>query len=256
MNDETAEERARRESRRLQFDGVAEIYHRVRRGYSARLLDEMVATARVAAGDPVLEVGCGTGQLTRQLQPFGFDLTAIDIGPTMVVLASRHLDAAAVAFEVTSYEAFDAEPESYALIVSGTAFHWVDPVIGFEKAARLLRRGGWLSLLYTGERYDEPFASKLADLWQYWPGTKAAPVVTAMEDSGFFGELIEARDEERLTLPVEQVLGVEMTRATYLSYEPARQAEFEERLRGLLDGRTSVGLTQETALHMACVRRP
>ena len=79
-------------------------------------------------------------------------------------------------------------------------------------------------------------------------------MVTALEDSGFFGELVEARDDEPLTLPVEQVIGVELTRATYLSYEPARQAEFAARLGALLKGQTTVSLTQETALHMARVR--
>lgn len=236
MTAETEEERARREWRRLQFDRIAETYDRVRRGYSARLVDMMVATAAAGAGDRVLEVGCGTGQLTRQLEPLVFELTAIDIGAEMVALASHHLDGTPVTFGVTSFEAFEADPDSFALVVSGTAFHWVDPVIGFEKAATLLRPGGWLALLYTGERYDEPFGSQLADLWEYWPSTKAAPVVTAFQDSGLFGELVEARDDEPLTLPVEQVIGVELTRATYLSYEPAKQAEFAGRLRALLTG--------------------
>jgi ubiquinone/menaquinone biosynthesis C-methylase UbiE len=62
---------------------------------------------------------------------------------------------AALSFQVSSFEDFAAADASFDLIVSGTAFHWVDPEAMFCKPARLLRPGGWLALLETGERYDD-----------------------------------------------------------------------------------------------------
>jgi trans-aconitate methyltransferase len=58
-------------------------------------------------------------------------------------------------FQVASFEDF-ADSGPVDLIVSATAFHWVDPSVGPARAARLLRPGGWLALLITGERYLEP----------------------------------------------------------------------------------------------------
>lgn len=90
----------------------------------------------------VLEVGCGTGQLTERLAGFGFSLTAIDIGPSMIATARRRLDGSAVSFQVASFEDFAAADACFDLIVSGTAFHRVDPEVKFCKSARLLRPGG------------------------------------------------------------------------------------------------------------------
>jgi ubiquinone/menaquinone biosynthesis C-methylase UbiE len=47
------------------------------------------AIAGIGPGADVLEVGCGTGQLTRQLAGRSLELTAIDIGPAMTAAARR-----------------------------------------------------------------------------------------------------------------------------------------------------------------------
>ena len=94
-----------------------------------------MTTAAVGPGSAVLEVGCGTGQLTESLARYGFRLTAIDIGPSMIAAARRRLDGPAVSFQVSSFEDFAAAEASFDLIISGTAFHWVDPEVKFRKPA-------------------------------------------------------------------------------------------------------------------------
>jgi len=69
------------------FDGVASRYDGARSSYPAELVDWMVATARLSQGAQVLEIGCGTGQLTSQLAARGFNVTAIDMGTAMIELA-------------------------------------------------------------------------------------------------------------------------------------------------------------------------
>jgi len=74
------------------FDGVAGLYQASRPGYPGQLVEFVAATAGLNAGSSVLEVGCGTGQLTERLAGFGFGLTAIDIGPSMIATARHRLD--------------------------------------------------------------------------------------------------------------------------------------------------------------------
>ena len=86
----------------------------------------------------MLEIGCGTGQLTRQLAGRGLNVTAIDIGGAMTEAARCNVADPMVRFQASSFEEFTGGGH-FDLIVSAAAFHWVDPGIGWAKAARLLR---------------------------------------------------------------------------------------------------------------------
>jgi ubiquinone/menaquinone biosynthesis C-methylase UbiE len=104
-------------------DGVAELYEAARLGYPRDIVEFVASTAGLGTGRAVLEVlevGCGTGQLTERLACFGFSLTAIDIGPSMIAAAWRRLDGPAISFQVASFEDFAAPEASFDLIASGS----------------------------------------------------------------------------------------------------------------------------------------
>ena len=48
---------------------------------------------------------------------------------------------------VASFEDADLGSERFDLVFSATAFHWVDPEIGYPKVARVLKPGGYLALV-------------------------------------------------------------------------------------------------------------
>lgn len=252
---ETPEQRRTREHRRVLFDGVAGRYDATRQGYPPEIADAVVANAAIGPGAAVLEIGCGTGQFTRELAGRALDLTAIDIGAAMVAAARRNVADAAARFEVCSFEDFTGSGP-FDLIVSATAFHWVDPGVGLPKAARLLRPGGWLALLATGERYPEPLQTRLRELWMRYSrqrGTWGGQPrwLTALRQSSHFGQTLETSHTRTLRLPAETVMGVERTRATFLSYAVQDQADFTADLTALLEPGTHIDLVQETFLAMA-----
>jgi len=71
------------------FDAVADDYDRFRPGYPASLVDEACSIAGLRPGSRVLEVGCGTGQLTVALAERGLRMDAIDPGPRIIEIAPR-----------------------------------------------------------------------------------------------------------------------------------------------------------------------
>ncbi len=129
---ETTEQQGTRERQRVLFDAVAGRYRKSRQGYPEEVVRWMVETAGLTGGAEVLEIGCGTGQLTAQLAEFRFRITAIDIGPSMIDAARCQLDDSDIRFEVTSFEDIEATPAS-DLIASATAFHWIDPAVAWTK---------------------------------------------------------------------------------------------------------------------------
>ena len=258
---ESDDERRRRRRHRVLFDTVADLYDTSRRGYPAELVEVMVATAGLAAGSSVLEIGCGTGQLTGQLATRDLAVTAIDIGPAMIERARRRVDAPAVRFEVAAFEEFEAAAGSFDLVVSATAFHWIDPEVRFVKVARLLRPGGWLALLSTGERYDDPLGSAVVEMWAArshdhgeWVKQRKLSGVDLGAAADLFDAPIERDHDERLTVPAQAVVDVENTRATSLSWDEDVRRGFNRELRHHLRSLSEVHLTQRTRLTMLRAR--
>jgi len=130
------------------FDGFAEAYDARRSGYPAEIVDAVVELAGLRAGSSVLEVGCGTGKLTVELATRGLRIDAVDPGENLVAVARRRLARSErVRFHVGRFEDVELPPASFELVVSASAFHWVDPNLGWARAAELLRPGATIAVI-------------------------------------------------------------------------------------------------------------
>lgn len=106
----------------LVFDDDAEGYDRARPSYPPAVV-EAVPRGRL------LEVGCGTGKLTKDLVARGDDVLGVEPGPNMAALARRYAPV-----EVATFEAWDPKGRTFDAVVAATSWHWVDPDIGRRKA--------------------------------------------------------------------------------------------------------------------------
>jgi len=253
---ESEADRNKRHYQRGLFDHIAARYEESRPGYPAPVVEFITSTAGLGPARTVLEIGCGTGQLTEQLAGSGFRLTAIDIGPSLVAAARRRLAGADVSFQVTSFEDLAADDASFDLVISSAAFHWIDPEVAFTKSARLLRPGGWLALLGTEEQYDDPIGAALDALWithgdtgGAWQRRLSDP--EAIAATGLFGTPASFADRRRTVLPPDEVISLESTRATFLGWRHHTQRQFTADLRRLLESQPVVYLTRHTSVTMA-----
>lgn len=150
---------------RVLFDRSAEEYDEVRPGYPEKLIEELIDASGIPAGGAILEIGCGTGQLTVPLAERGYAITAVELGRELSRLAAANLasfpNAAVVCVD---FERWDVEPGTYDLVVSAQAFHWIEPAIGYPKVHSALCPGGCLALI-----------------WNLYPGSNA-PVHRALDE--------------------------------------------------------------------------
>ena len=130
------------------FDDVAAEYDRHRPTYPDELVDEACDRAGLRPGDEVLEIGCGTGQLTSSLVARGLNVTAVDPGKNLVALAAQKAEAT---FINARFEDADLRQHGYQAVFCASAFHWIDPKVSWRKAADLLVDEGTLALVtYCG----------------------------------------------------------------------------------------------------------
>ncbi|EMD25277.1 class I SAM-dependent methyltransferase [Amycolatopsis azurea] len=122
-----------------------ERYDRTRPAYPPELIDHLVTAA---PGRETLDVGIGTGIEARQLQAAGCQVLGVEADPRMAEYARR----SGIYVEVATFETWEPAGRRFDLLVSGQAWHWVDPVAGAAKAAEVLRPNGiWSAFWHVPE---------------------------------------------------------------------------------------------------------
>lgn len=175
MNDSTAPAIDRQRS--LSFGARAELYDRVRPSYPPQVLSLLLAELPTAQGrHRVLDVGAGTGKLTAGLVGAGLDVDAVEPDPEMrTVLAAKLRGVRVLAGRG---EALPLPDESLDAVVYGQAWHWVEEVAGAQEAARVLRPGGVLAMLWNYEDDATDWVAELEDLTGSWSREqRCAPVL-------------------------------------------------------------------------------
>ncbi len=137
---------------------VAACYARHRRGYPPAVLDALVGAFGLTGDDVVLDLGCGTGQLTLPLAGRVGAVVGVDPEPDMLVLARRAAAERGVANAAWVLGA-DRDLPALAPVVGGArlgaltvavAIHWMDRDTLFRAARPLLRPGGGIAVVTNG----------------------------------------------------------------------------------------------------------
>ncbi|PZF82807.1 class I SAM-dependent methyltransferase [Jiangella anatolica] len=129
--------------RAASFGGVADVYERTRPGYPADAV-------RWLTGDRparVLDLGAGTGKLTRSLVAAGHDVVAVD--PSEPMLAQLRIALPAVDAREGTAEQLPLADATVDVVTVGQAYHWFDPSMALPEIARVLRPGGRLGLIWN-----------------------------------------------------------------------------------------------------------
>jgi SAM-dependent methyltransferase len=132
------------------FGSIAETYARLRPGYPPAVFDDLVALTGLPEGASILEIGPATGQATLPLAQRGYQVTAVDSDAALIAEARKTLGAYQnVELHVSRFEDWPLPSERFDLVLSATAFHWIDPAVRYVKAASALKRDGALAVINT-----------------------------------------------------------------------------------------------------------
>ncbi|NAZ82941.1 methyltransferase domain-containing protein [Kineococcus sp. R8] len=152
---ETERRADRRRAQSRSFGVAAAAYERGRPSYPAAALDWLLPPG----ARRVLDLGAGTGKLTRSLVQRGLDVVAVE--PTEGMRAQFREVLPGVELVAGTAEEVPLPDASADAALAAQAWHWVDPQRAAPEVARVLRPGGTLGLLWNVRDAGVPWIARL-----------------------------------------------------------------------------------------------
>jgi SAM-dependent methyltransferase len=179
---------------------VASEYERARPSYPDEAVAWLADRLGIGPGSAVVDLGAGTGKLSRQIAALGAHVIAVEPLDGMRVELERALpDVEAVS---GTAEAIPVPDASVDAITCGQAFHWFDTDPALREMWRVLRPGGGVGLIWNLRDDSDPFQAQLSAIvgetdmgWNV-----EDDLVTAIARVDRFGEI------DRMTCPHQQLL--------------------------------------------------
>ena len=195
-----------RAERAASFARVADAYEQARPGYPAD------AVLWLAGETPcvVVDLGAGTGKLTRSLAALGHHVVAVEpLGEMLDRLRATVPGVTAVTGSAESMPLLDGAVD---VVACAQAFHWFDQEPALAEIARVLRPGGRIALVWNVRDERVPWVSELSDAMVGRTGVDrgaAAPI----EQSGLYGPVEHATFEHTQTVDRDALRALVLSRS-------------------------------------------
>jgi SAM-dependent methyltransferase len=179
----------------LGFDTTAGAYERARPDYPPEAVEALAAALALGPGTTTVDLGAGTGKLTRLLVPTGSTVVAVE------PLAGRRAELAravpGVEIREGTAQALPLGDATVDAVVAAQAFHWFADGDALAEIHRVLRPGGGLGLVWNVHDQSVPWVARFSEVLE--PHAAAIPRHRSgawrevLEASGLFTDLEERR---------------------------------------------------------------
>jgi SAM-dependent methyltransferase len=213
------------------FDTSGERYERGRPDYPGAAIDALLE----ALGSParVVDVGAGTGKLTRPLLARGLQVVAVEPAAAMRETLARIAPGAAI--HAATAEALPLPDGSVDAVVAGQAFHWFATADALAEFARVLTPAGRLGLVWNRRDLTQPLHRELGALMAPYregsPDHSSDAWRAAFTDAAPFALAAEHRVEQLQRLDADG-LADRVLSVSFMAALPVEEREaVEERVR-------------------------
>jgi ubiquinone/menaquinone biosynthesis C-methylase UbiE len=180
---------------RYDFTSYAPTYEH-RADYAPQVIDAVLRVVAARAGDPVCDIGAGSGHLTIPLLEHGLRVDAVEPNAAMREVGERRT----ARFDAVSW--FDGQGErsgrpadEYTVVTFGSSFDRTDQPLALREAARILRPGGYFVCGWNHRVLDDPLQREVEALihdripgYQY--GLRRTDPTGVIRDSGLFEDVV------------------------------------------------------------------
>ncbi len=226
-------------ARARSFGRTAELYEIGRPGYPHDLLRQIfdeIAAESGSTAPQILDVGAGTGKLSRQLVEFG---SVVAVEPLDEMREQFQIVVPDVTCMAGSAESIPLPDASVDVVTVGQAYHWFDQQRANPEISRVLRDGGWLVALWNSEDPEVPWVAALEEIMTRDDAHPHEPRMdwpVRFTNAPWFSELVRREGTMVLSRTKAQLLS-SMESHSYLSVrsEADRQPVLDEVARLIAD---------------------
>lgn len=170
----------------------------------------------------MLDVGAGTGKLTRGLVALGFDVVAVEPGGPMLKQLQKAVPEAEA--REGSAEAIPLPNGSVDAAFSAQAYHWFDRDRAVPELQRVIRTGGGLVLIWNWWDERDPLQADLGELIGYAGHSPYAD--DELPGAPWFRELGRTVVESADDSSPDALVAMLATTSRYLTADPAEGAQW------------------------------
>ena len=211
-----------RAARSRSFEAAAADSERHRPEYPEEALRWAAGRLALEEHARVLDVGAGTGKLTRGLVVLGFETVAVEPGAAMLAqLRSAVPEADALEGPAEAIPLPDASVDA---AFSAQAFHWFDPERALPELYRVTRPGGGLALIWNWWDERDPLQAELGELIGYAGHSPYAD--DELPGAPWFRELGRRMVESADDSSPDALVAMLATTSRYLTADPAEGAQW------------------------------
>ncbi|RDY72624.1 class I SAM-dependent methyltransferase [Halobacillus trueperi] len=156
------------------FKGSASYYSRYRPMYPASLIRFLVEEFSLNGEQNLLDLGCGTGQLTIRFSDWTNKIVGIDTEPEMINEAKRLHQQVRLGqiqwFNGTLEQYKESHNDRFTLVILAKAFHWMNRSRVLEELYDLIPDGGGVAIIdnYDPDKSLKPWQVKLNELIEWY----------------------------------------------------------------------------------------
>lgn len=128
------------------FDDNYKLYEKVRPEYPTQLFDDIISYKPVTNSSRVFEIGIGTGKATQFFIDKGCQIASLEPGVKMAkFVRNKFKDYDDFSCYNMTLEKYMSINNTFDIIYSATALHWIDEKTAYEKIFKLLKSDGVLA---------------------------------------------------------------------------------------------------------------
>lgn len=216
------------------FELVADLYERVRPGYPPEAVRWIAERLDLRGGRIVLDLGAGTGKLTRALVETGAEVVAVEPGDAMRAELERVLPE--VRTLRGSAESIPLPDGSVDAITVGQAFHWFRFDEALRELHRVLRSSGGVALTWNGRDPESRLQAEIKELLEpFVPSGRAHAQDTSrhLAESPLFHSFEQGTFRFVEELDADGLVGRIASISFVAGSTPEKRAELEHKLRAL-----------------------